>query len=79
MEDIESHDHARQIAGLWHSGQWSPFYAYCSSGHFDYDSLCRELSQNMNNPDLTDFQREELQALDRWFEKNRPETDLLVE
>ena len=23
---------AREIAGEWHGGQWSPLYAFCSSG-----------------------------------------------
>jgi hypothetical protein len=23
---------ARKIAGDWHGGQWSPLYAFCSSG-----------------------------------------------
>jgi hypothetical protein len=35
------------IAGLWHSGQGSPFYAFASSGHFDRAELLRELSDTI--------------------------------
>jgi hypothetical protein len=35
---------ARAIAGLWHGGQGSAFYAFSSSGHYDRDALLAELS-----------------------------------
>lgn len=42
-----STDVARAIAGQWHDGQASAFYAFASSGHYDRDALLRELSDTI--------------------------------
>lgn len=35
---------AREIASWWHSGQWSPLYAFCSTGTRK-DGLATEVRQ----------------------------------
>lgn len=40
-----SEEVARAIAGQWHAGQGSAFYAFASSGHYDRSALLAELSE----------------------------------
>lgn len=40
-------DCARAIAGQWHDGQGSAFYAFASSGHYDRAALLVELSDTI--------------------------------
>lgn len=40
-------DCARAIAGQWHDGQSSAFYAFASSGHYDRSALLAELSDTI--------------------------------
>lgn len=58
-------DVARAIASSWHGGQFSAFYAFASSGHFDADGLSSELSLNI------------AQSYGRASEANRLELDML--
>lgn len=41
---------AREIAGWWHGGQWSPLYAFASSGHVNRETLreARECLRDVN-------------------------------
>lgn len=49
-------DEACTISADWHSGQWSPFYSFQSTGgefHFplvDYEAELRECLKSANNP-----------------------------
>jgi hypothetical protein len=42
------HSDASEIAGQWHSGQWSPLYALASTGHVD-SSTEQEVSSLLND------------------------------
>lgn len=44
---------ARKIAHQWHGGQWSPLYAFASSGMIkDRWGILREIRSNELTPDL---------------------------
>jgi hypothetical protein len=73
----ELSDHlARQVAGYWHDGQWTAFYAFASSGHYDRTGLLRELSDTIADCYATaaDEDRLQLDMLGTYF-VNRDATD----
>ena len=63
---------ARQVACDWHSGQWSPLYAFCSSGTItDVDILIAEV--NDCAPEGPDIER--LWSLVDYVYRQFPEPD----
>ena len=45
-DELET-DVARTVASYWHGGQFTAFYKFVSSGHYDRDALLRELSETI--------------------------------
>lgn len=62
---------ARRICEEWHSGQWSGFYSYASSGlysskEYDYIYECKEC---LKTEGLKEKDRKELENLLLYFER----------
>lgn len=62
---------AVRLAGLWHSGQWSPFYQFSCSGylpecHWEYIKETNENLKQAEGKSKRDI--DELKALKQYFE-----------